>query len=338
MRVVLLFGIVVIIATTQAATYKQLFSAEWGSFKATHSKSYKDELEEKFRMKIYIENKLKVDLHNSKSAKGNSSYLLKMNKYGDMLHHEFRATMNGLRNVRNNGTRPVGATFIPAANLERPPKAVDWRKHGAVTDVKDQGPCGSCWAFSATGALEGQHFRKTGKMVSLSEQNLVDCSSRFGNQGCNGGLPDNAFWYVKQNGGIDTEQSYPYEGVDDKCRYSPRSKGATDVGFSDIESGNEQHLKEAVARVGPISIGIDASHSSFQFYGGGVYSEPDCDEGSIDHAVLLVGYGKDKRSGKLYWLVKNSWGEGWGLGGYIKMARNQNNMCGVASLASYPIV
>jgi len=336
MKLVLLF--LPILGCAAAANYQNLLTAEWDSFKAVHSKTYTDPQEEKFRMKIYMENKLKVELHNSKSALGNSSYLMKMNKYGDMLHHEFRATMNGLRNVKHNGSRLLGATFIPAAHLDRPPRTVDWRKHGAVTEVKDQGRCGSCWAFSATGALEGQHYRKTGVMVSLSEQNLVDCSGMFGNQGCNGGLPDNAFWYVKQNHGIDTEQSYPYEGVDNKCRYSPVSKGATDFGFMDIQSGNEVHLKQAVARVGPVSIGIDASHESFQFYGGGVYEEPDCDEGSIDHAVLVVGYGRDRRSGKLYWLVKNSWGEGWGDGGYIKMARNRNNMCGVASLASFPVV
>lgn len=230
----------------------------------------------------------------------------------------------------------VPVIFMSSENIEVPNK-IDWRQQGAVTPVKDQGQCGSCWAFSATGALEGQHFRKTNRLVSLSEQNLVDCSKDYGNDGCNGGLMDNAFKYINVNKGIDTETSYPYEAKDDTCRYNLNDVGAEDKGFVDIPSGNEKKLKEAVATVGPVSVAIDAANPSFQLYASGVYFEPQCSSENLDHGVLAVGYGTDKKSGD-YWLVKNSWGDSWGDDGYIKMSRNKENNCGIATQASYPLV
>ena len=149
---------------------------------------------------------------------------------------------------------------------------------------------------------------------------------------------DFAFAYIKDNGGIDTEESYPYEGEDDPCRYNKRNRGATDIGFVDIPQGDENALKGAIATIGPVAVAIDASQSSFQFYSEGVYSEPNCSPMNLDHGVLAVGYGTDENTGEDYWLVKNSWGEEWGDQGYIRMARNKDNMCGIASSASYPQV
>merc|ERR1712203_794650 len=291
------------IAESYAVSFFEVVVEEWEGWKTVHQKSYHSAEEEKFRMKIFMENKQKIAKHNTRFHKGHHNYQLEMNHYGDLLTHEFQGMMNGYRmDLKQNGTGLLGATYISPANVELP-KNVDWRTSGAVTPVKNQGQCGSCWSFSATGSLEGQHFRKTGKLVSLSEQNLVDCSTRYGNHGCNGGLMDFAFKYIKENGGIDTEESYPYEGMDDTCRYHREDRGATDIGFVDIPQGDD---------------------------------EPNCSPMNLDHGVLAVGYGIEE--GQDYWLVKNSWGTEWGDEGFIKMARNKNNQCGVASAASYPQV
>lgn len=172
------------------------------------------------------------------------------------------------------------------------------------------------------GALEGQHFRSTGVLVSLSEQNLIDCSGKYGNDGCNGGSMIKSFQYIKENDGIDTEKSYPYQAYDSTCKYNPKEIGATDRGFSIIDSGSETGLTAALSSVGPISVAIDAGHRSFQFYSKGIYYEPACSSENLDHGVLAVGYGTDE-NGNDYYIIKNSWGTEWGDDGYIKMARNR---------------
>ncbi|CAG9797789.1 unnamed protein product [Chironomus riparius] len=329
-----------------ATTFFDLAKEEWNEFKATHGKTYEDPSEEKLRLKIYIDNRHKIAKHNTRFYANEVPYKLKLNKYADMLHSEFVRTFNGFNRstaVSSNSVyknfakieEPV--TFIGAENVVLP-TSVDWRPKGAVTPIKDQGHCGSCWSFSATGALEGQHFRKTGQLVSLSEQNLVDCSGSYGNNGCNGGLMDNAFQYIKDNGGIDTESTYPYEGIDDTCHFVKKNVGATDKGFVDIPQGDEEAMKKAVATIGPVSVAIDASHESFQFYSEGVYYEPQCDSEQLDHGVLVVGYGTDETTKEDYWVVKNSWGTSWGDKGYIRMARNRKNHCGIATASSYPLV
>merc|ERR1719192_292648 len=228
--------------------------------------------------------------------------------------------------------------MVTEAELAKLNKTVNWIEKGYVTHVKDQGEyCGSCWAFSATGSIEGAHFKSTGKLVSLSEQNLMDCSKV--NNGCDGGFPVDAFKYVIAVGGIDTEASYPYNAnatTDKTCKFNFSDVGATISSFKRIPANSEMDLQKASATVGPISVGIDAKLPTFHLYKSGVYYDRNCSSTHLGHAVLVVGYGT--QGNEDYWLVKNSWGVTWGENGYIKMARNKNNACGIASDASYPVV
>uniref|UniRef100_A0A8U7NWL1 Cathepsin K n=1 Tax=Corvus moneduloides TaxID=1196302 RepID=A0A8U7NWL1_CORMO len=283
------------------------------------------------RRRLIWEKNLKyINTHNLEHALGVHTFELAMNHLGDMTSEEVVRTMTGLKVPRGH-QRHNETLFVPDWT-ERAPAAMDWRKKGYVTPVKNQGQCGSCWAFSSVGALEGQLKRKTGKLLSLSPQNLVDCVAN--NDGCGGGYMTNAFEYVRQNRGIDSEDSYPYIGQDESCMYSPTGKAAKCRGYREIPEGNEKALKRAVARIGPISVGIDASLPSFQFYSRGVYYDESCNAENINHAVLAVGYGAQK--GTKHWIIKNSWGEEWGNKGYVLLARNMNNACGVANLASFP--
>eukprot|EP00794_Sanderia_malayensis_P017638 gene17638-19393_t len=304
---------------------------DWHVWKQLHSKTYADEGEERVRFAIWEENMHKITKHNQE----NHDMKLAMNHFGDLTNDEFRMHMNGYMGKVDYNATSEGSSFLELSNV-KVPETVDWRTKGYVAPVQNQEQCGSCWAFSAVASLEGQHFKKTGKLVKLSEQNLVDCSGAYGNHGCQGGLMDNAFRYIKANGGIDTESSYSYRGTDGTCSFKKANVGATDTGFVDIKSGDENALKAATAAIGPISVAIDASHFSFQFYHSGVYNSWLCSSTKLDHGVTVVGYGV--YDGKDYWLVKNSWGTTWGIKGYIMMSRNKNNQCGIASKASYPLV
>ncbi|XP_016135399.1 cathepsin L1-like [Sinocyclocheilus grahami] len=324
------------LAVASAASLS-LEDMEFHAWKMKFGKIYRSVEEESQHKQTWLSNRKLVLVHNMMADQGIKSYRLGMTYFADMSNEEYRqVAFHGCLGSMNNTKARGGATFFRLKDAVVLPSSMDWRDKGYVTGVKDQGQCGSCWAFSTTGALEGQTFKKTGKLVSLSEQQLVDCSGSFGNMGCNGGLMDQAFLYIEANGGLDTEESYSYEAIDDLCRFNPSTVGATCTGYVDVTSGDESALQEAVATIGPVSVAIDAGHSSFQLYESGVYDEPECSSSDLDHGVLAVGYGSS--SGEDYWIVKNSWGVGWGEQGYILMSRNKSNQCGIATAASYPLV
>jgi len=331
MRVLVAVSFVIAVALSAPVLDDEL-NGHWELYKNTHGKTYQSQQEETLRRMIWEGHVELVAKHNREFDMGVHTYTLGINEYADMANEEFVAMMNGYQmHEKKNGT----VHFMPPSNYEAP-DSVDWRTKGYVTEVKNQERCGSCWAFSTTGSLEGQHFKSTGKLVSLSEQNLVDCSKAEGNKGCQGGLMDNGFEYIKKNGGIDTEASYPYTGKNGRCHYKSSDSGATDTGYVDVKEGSEMDLQSAVATVGPISVAIDASHTSFQLYRSGVYNERRCSSRKLDHGVLAVGYGSS--GDKDYWIVKNSWGRSWGQEGYVWMTRNVGNQCGIATQASYPTV
>jgi len=315
------------------------YSDTWEQFKEKYSKTYESQEEEDYRTSVWEANVALISNHNLEAENGLHEYSLGENAYADMTSDEIVTYMNGYNSQRKP---PVEGRHIEnSISLKDLPAAIDWRENNTVTPVKDQGHCGSCWAFSAVASLEGAHAIKTGKLVSLSEQNLVDCDKV--DHGCFGGIMDNAFKFIKENGGIDTEASYNYTAKPGKaCLFNKTDIGATLSSWVDIKHGNETDLQVAVATAGPVAVAIDAHLPTFHFYKKGIYHDKMCSSIHLDHGVLAVGYGVKQpgEDGKAreYWIVKNSWGTSWGMEGYFNLKKNKHNACGVATDASYPVV
>jgi len=303
-------------------------TAEFATWMYNNEKVY-SVADVKSKFDTWSQNKHLIDTHNS----GNHGYTLKLNEFADISDTQW---IFDRKNLNNHMTAVIHEEPVEYEKDDSLPESVDWRDKHVVTPIKNQQQCGSCWAFSAVGSMEGQHALKTGELVSLSESQIVDCDVNGGDEGCNGGWMDGAFSYVINNSGIERESDYPYDPQDDPCTFNKSKVAATFSNFSDVHGG-EEGLKQAIANVGPISVAIDASCSSFQFYQKGVYYEPECSSTMLDHGVLAVGYGTTA-NGTDYWIVKNSWGENWGDKGYIYMSRNRDNNCGIATNPSYPIV
>ena len=335
-----LFSLIILATTISAITINDVNVSKTHNYEhmfdrwvTKHGKEYLHyEVEKAFE--AFKDNVDFVTKHNEEYNLGLHSYKVGLGKFADLSLDDFKNLHLGY-NSHNVQKRSNHTVWLNGSV----PDSVDWRKKGAVTPVKNQGQCGSCWAFSTTGSLEGATFLKTGKLVSLSEQELVDCDDN-GDQGCNGGLMDNAFDWIEDNGGLDAESDYPYKAHKSfgGCNKKKESKHIAKVsGHSDVPVKNEDQLKLAVAKQ-PVSVAIEADQSGFQLYESGVFTGT-CGT-QLDHGVLAVGYGTDD-SGQDYWIVKNSWGESWGKEGYILLARNvksHSGQCGITLSASYPSV
>ncbi|KAJ3687131.1 hypothetical protein LUZ61_016295 [Rhynchospora tenuis] len=307
------------------------YSDHFESWCKQYGKTYATEEEKLARFRVFEQNAAYVEAHNSAA---DSSYTLALNAFADLTPHEFRSTRTGLTGLKTVGSLSNGRVFTGFGAGFRVPDSVDWRKQGAVTKVKDQGSCGACWSFSATGAMEGINQIVTGTLISLSEQELIDCDKSY-NMGCNGGLMDYAYKWVIKNKGIDSEDDYPYKAADGNCLSNKVNRRVVTIdGYTDILPNREDLVLQAVATQ-PVSVGICGSDYAFQLYSSGIFTGP-CST-SLDHAVLIVGYGS--QNGQDYWIIKNSWGTSWGMNGYMYMARNGSSskgVCGINMMASYP--
>jgi len=292
---------------------------EWEMYKMKHGKEYATPAEEERRRSIWLDNIHNVAEHNKKE----NDFTMAINQFSDMTNEEFNNYLGYKMPLEK--AAPVNRKIF--RNVKTPSR-VDYRSEGLVTPAKNQGQCGSCWAFSAIGSMEGAWAKQNG-LVSLSEQEIVDC----GSGSCNGGLMPEGFKTAINMGGIESESSYPYEHVDyNGCRYNAANAAAHITGYQAVYPGENQ-LEMALVQAGhPISVAVHAG-SGMQQYHGGIYSDPTCRYYQLNHGVLLVGYDKTDPNNS-YWIVKNSWGSGWGESGFIKMKMGQN-ICGISKDPSY---
>ncbi|OWZ21626.1 Papain-like cysteine protease C1 [Phytophthora megakarya] len=317
------------LALTTALKTPLEYEHEFAAWMKTHALSFSDALEFAKRLENYIANDMYILEHNAENAW--TGVTLGHNAFSHLSFDEFKRQQTGFVMPKGYLEQRLASRVADLYSDVQVAESVDWEDKGGVTPVKNQGMCGSCWAFSTTGAVEGAAFVSSGKLVSLSEQELVDCDHN-GDMGCNGGLMDHAFAWIEDHGGICSEDEYEYKAKAQVCRKCESVVKVT--GFQDVNPQDEHALKVAVSQQ-PVSVAIEADQKAFQFYKAGVFNLT-CGT-RLDHGVLAVGYGTD--NGQKFWKVKNSWGPSWGEQGYIRMSREENGpagQCGIASVPSYP--
>ncbi|XP_035945368.2 procathepsin L-like [Halichoerus grypus] len=302
--------------------------AQWIQWKATYGKLYDEN--ERWRRVVWERNMKMIERHNQEYSQGKHSFTMAMNAFGDLTNEKFRHMMHGLKIQKDKDGKVFKIPFF--AEIIVP---VDRRQTARVSP----GQCASGWALSAAGALEGRMFQKTGQLVSLSEQNLPGCSWSQGNKGCRGGLMDYAFQHVRNNGGLDSEESDPYRAQDGSCEYTPEYSAANVTGLVNIPQQGASLLVAGTA-VGPVSAAVPASLDPFQVYKEGIYYDPNCSSEDLDHGTLVVGYGSqgEEPKNQKYWIVKNSWGRDRGTQGYMLLAKDRDDQCGIATMARFPVV
>jgi C1A family cysteine protease len=321
-----------LVANSEILT-EEAYLQEFTKFRDARGKRYSSLREEKERFSVFKSNLDYINAHNS----GNFSWKLGINEFSDLTNEEFIASRTGvnfksLEYFMNSTTLFDWDDSLIATGSDS--DSIDWREKKVVTPVKNQGQCGSCWSFATTGAIESAVAIKSGNLISLSEQKLIDCSSRFGNSGCNGGLPSRAYKYVIAHKGLCSESAYPYTAKTGTCQTSCPSVAKIKK-FKRIRRNHLDGLKAALTQQ-PISVVINADQ--LQHYESGVFDGA-C-SAQINHAVLAVGYGTDSDSNLDYWLVKNSWGAAWGEEGYFRLSRKGGigpGKCAIATGATFPI-
>ncbi|KAK9073391.1 hypothetical protein SSX86_007715 [Deinandra increscens subsp. villosa] len=331
MVLVLLFSLFTVLSARHLSNNDEV-NEMFSSWLVKHSKIYHSFVEKTKRFQIFKDNVNYIQQHNF----GNNSYKLGLNKFADLSLDEYHLLYTGAKKIDSkhkfNNVRSDRYSIHSSDVL---PDSIDWRTKGAIAAVKDQGSCGSCWAFSTIGSVEAINQIMTGDLVTLSEQELIDCDTRF-SQGCNGGYMDHAFEFIINNGGIDLDKDYPYTGTDGRCNITKKKIKVVSIdNYEDVPVNNELALQKAAANQ-PITVTIEASGQDFQFYTSGIF-DGSCGT-NLDHGVVVVGYGTEE--GKDYWIVRNSWGAEWGEEGYIRMERNiedKEGKCGIAMAAFYPV-
>ena len=327
-KTILLISLFLFASIVSAGTSMETFSALWQSWKLKHNKQYALG-EESARFAIFIENVNKITKNNIE----NDEVKFAINQFADLTATEFKQTYASCNHAKPD---PETQNNALSFNLEDPlPDEFDWRKKGAVTPVKNQGQCGSCWTFSATGAIEGFYFINHGQLLSFSEQQIVDCDDLGEDKGCHGGWHYSAIEYAGIYG-LHTEKDYPYHAYHTKCKYDKSKAIVTNKNYTVVAANSTANLKAALVNNGPVSVAIEADQDVFQFYQRGVISSG-CGA-RLDHAVLVVGY---QKVGKLEaFIVKNSWGSGWGDRGYVLISSLQtlNKGRGVCGILAMPYV
>ncbi|XP_011621791.1 zingipain-1 [Amborella trichopoda] len=318
--------------STPRTQVDSLPSQSFTQWMANYARAYEHASDQESRLKIFEDNARFIDSVNAEKR----PFKLKANMFADRTKDELRFLRMGFRPPINASN--FSSAFMHEYDNVSVPQSLDWREKGAVTPVKDQGfTCGSCWAFGAVAAVESITQIRTGKLVSLSEQELVDCVNTTRSQGCKGGFKEDGFQSIVDNCGLSTEAEYPYRGVSRTCNTEEPSTWVAKIkGYRYIPPNNENALLKAVANH-PVAVSIDAGSKAFGFYSEGVFTG-ECGT-NLDHEVLIVGYGITE-DGLKYWLVKNSWSTEWGERGYIRMQRDvaaPEGICGIAMAASYPI-